>query len=369
LITCSSLSTINFSSSTLTKEQLYDTASYKNKDLSGINFSNLVLSEWDFTGQNLSNAVFTNAKCYPISSADPDKQSVFTDAIINGIKDSFLTYNQIITTASYKQRDLSNTNICVAFEYIGNTSYLDFSNMNLMNAILRGYADGSIPAASQNFTNSDIRGAIFSGKNREDHLYNTIDTDGVIKNLYMTSNRDNLIIRKYIPVTEDGEVISAKFATTGKIEGGATVTLKEGALAEITDNATITFASDSSLIIETSANNDTIFQVNSGNLVFEEGANLTINILTVNMLSDFVSLDEPINLNVIEWNDTVTLAGMEEVMKNANVEIKLNGETISGWTLGTDGSSLILTIVPEPSTYVAIFGAIALGFAMYRRRK
>lgn len=42
------------------------------------------------------------------------------------------------------------------------------------------------------------------------------------------------------------------------------------------------------------------------------------------------------------------------------------------WWLSQDGNSIILnyvTYVPEPSTYAAIFGALALAFAAYRRRK
>ncbi len=38
----------------------------------------------------------------------------------------------------------------------------------------------------------------------------------------------------------------------------------------------------------------------------------------------------------------------------------------TGYILDNQG---FLTIVPEPSTYAAIFGAVALAFAAYRRRK
>lgn len=47
---------------TFTKYQLYTTASYKNKDLRNIQFRNKSIKEWDFTGQNLMNAVFDNVQ-------------------------------------------------------------------------------------------------------------------------------------------------------------------------------------------------------------------------------------------------------------------------------------------------------------------
>ena len=34
-----------------------------------------------------------------------------------------------------------------------------------------------------------------------------------------------------------------------------------------------------------------------------------------------------------------------------------------------DGNTIIGSMVPEPSTYAAIFGALAIAFAAYRRRK
>ena len=40
------------------------------------------------------------------------------------------------------------------------------------------------------------------------------------------------------------------------------------------------------------------------------------------------------------------------------------------YTVGLNGSALsIVSEIPEPSTYAAILGALALAFAAYRRRK
>ena len=52
--------------------------------------------------------------------------------------------------------------------------------------------------------------------------------------------------------------------------------------------------------------------------------------------------------------------------------IKRDESDIVNWSLSEDSKSLIISYVstiPEPSTCAAIFGALALAFAAYRRRK
>lgn len=52
--------------------------------------------------------------------------------------------------------------------------------------------------------------------------------------------------------------------------------------------------------------------------------------------------------------------------------IKRDESDIVNWSLSEDSKSLIISYVstiPEPSTCAAIFGAVALAFAAYRRRK
>ena len=56
-----SLYLVDFSSTMLAEKQLYSTASYKNRDLRGVNFNGNDLSSYNFFGQNLSGAIFTYA--------------------------------------------------------------------------------------------------------------------------------------------------------------------------------------------------------------------------------------------------------------------------------------------------------------------
>jgi hypothetical protein len=47
----------------------------------------------------------------------------------------------------------------------------------------------------------------------------------------------------------------------------------------------------------------------------------------------------------------------------------IKGADLVDWTVAANGLSVTLSRIPEPSTYAAIFGALALAFAAYRRRK
>jgi hypothetical protein len=49
-----------------------------------------------------------------------------------------------------------------------------------------------------------------------------------------------------------------------------------------------------------------------------------------------------------------------------------SGGTVSAFTMGGTEQSLgtySYSVVPEPSTYAAIAGALGLGYAVYRRRR
>ena len=64
----------NFAETTsrgFTKEQLYSTASYQQKNLQGIGLGYNDLSGWDFSGQNLTNADFSIALISPRISPTP----------------------------------------------------------------------------------------------------------------------------------------------------------------------------------------------------------------------------------------------------------------------------------------------------------
>jgi uncharacterized protein YjbI with pentapeptide repeats len=88
--------------------QLYTTASYQAKDLSGINFSRNDLEGANFAGQNLSNASFVGATLTgadftgaDIRGANFSQTYGYLDLIGTGISPA-----QLYTTASYQQHDI-----------------------------------------------------------------------------------------------------------------------------------------------------------------------------------------------------------------------------------------------------------------------
>jgi uncharacterized protein YjbI with pentapeptide repeats len=170
--------------------QLYSTASYQNRDLSGINLQWNDLSGWNFAGQNLTRADLGNTT---LTGAD------FTGAEVRGASfflNPFYSYLNIITaaqlysTASYQNHDLSGINLSW-----NNLSGWDFAGQNLSNAILTG-----INSIGADFTAADFRGASFgfpSSANARGAMWtNIIHPDGHVAGLDLTGGR-SLAVRNY----------------------------------------------------------------------------------------------------------------------------------------------------------------------------
>lgn len=140
------------SASELTSTQLYSTASYKNRNLTGVQISTSDLSGWDFSNQNLTNAVLLGSN---LANAN------FTNAVITGA--SFyrttsrgFTKEQLYSTLSYKNKDLSGINLASTVLTPNDLSGWDFSGQNLTNA---NFSNSILTNA--NFTDAVIAGASF----------------------------------------------------------------------------------------------------------------------------------------------------------------------------------------------------------------
>ena len=110
-----------------TKEQLYSTASYKNRDLTGIILANNNLKDWNFSGQNLSGTRFNLADLTGVDFTN----SIITSAYI-GYSDNF-TKEQLYSTASYKNKDLTG----VQFDDLKMNGW-NFAGQNLTNVSFIG---------------------------------------------------------------------------------------------------------------------------------------------------------------------------------------------------------------------------------------
>lgn len=150
-------------SDNFTKEQLYSTASYKNKDLTGVQFDDLKMNGWNFAGQNLTNVSFSGTS---LSNAD------FTDSIITGASLYFATdrgfkKEQFYSTLSYKNMDLTGVDL-------GDN---DLAGWNLSGQNLTGVSFYASDLTDTNLTDSIITGASFwraSATLTEHQFYSTL---------------------------------------------------------------------------------------------------------------------------------------------------------------------------------------------------
>lgn len=371
-----------------TKEQLYSTANYKNKDLRKIDFSscavdgNIIindLSDWSFAEQNLTDANFNEANLTNTDLKNANltnarfKESTLTGAnfegaIINGAHFIDVPYamksiskEQLYSTASYKNKDLSNVVLCVI-----DLAGWNFVGQNLQNAdFYLGYYRAEF--TNTNFRQADLRGAVYISTIDSAIFRNTIMTDGYIKNFTMTVPATSFSIRKYVPATEGGATISAKIGEDASISGGAELTLETGAELEITKNSLLTVSNNSSIFINTDADSSTSLSVASGaGLSFEDGA-----ILKINVEGNFIASDT-YTIAVISWGDDSRMTGLNDFTVDETLFLSVNGVARRGnWSYVIENNKMLINFVavPEPATFAAIFGLLALGFAARRNLK
>jgi len=125
---------------------------------------------------------------------------------------------------------------------------------------------------------------------------------------------------------------------------------------------------------------DVSSNVSQGQLIFENGGKLNLvdnTSLTINGAIDIIVSDTSVDLSdilVFGENSTIVLAGyesQEEALNAFKDMIKYDDNGVLKTADVSDINNLGNNIfaVPEPAMYAAIFGALALAFAAYRRRK
>ena len=388
---------------------LTKTKSYKDKDLSGVDlrvdgFKITKIYIYDFSGFNLTGAYLCANLYNPDNPnyTNPDGIFKYDDAIILGATMSKIAFRkeQLCSTKSYKDKMLDGITVSEAnfanIDFRGvslkNTtfSYMNLSNANFSNANLSGakisWFDQSASRYAEVYSlknavffnadltnaelsygileNVDFRGANMTNtKIGESVSYkNTIMSDGVIKN-FKADPASDIYIRKYTPV-ENGEIISAKIAEEDATLNGSRLMLGQGAFFEITNGKTLTNSSE--IQIDTDLGGSTIFKVDgNAGLTFEHGAKLT-----VNLIGD-ISEEDAYTFTAMTFEDDARIAGLEDLLKDENLFLTVLGKKFNGsWDYAIKDNNLLISInVPEPATYAAIFGALALAFAAYRRRK
>ncbi|MEX0612979.1 MAG: pentapeptide repeat-containing protein [Pirellulales bacterium] len=160
----------------ITPAQLYSTASYQARDLTGIDLSGNDLSAANLSSQNLTNAIFSTFRDYyakaNLNGANLSHSNLtnavfaiatLTGAALNGsdvrgaafnatIDGSGITLAQLYSTASYQARDLTGI-----FLHSHNLTGANFAGQNLSSASFWGAT-----LTGANFTGAEVRGAYFS---------------------------------------------------------------------------------------------------------------------------------------------------------------------------------------------------------------
>jgi uncharacterized protein YjbI with pentapeptide repeats len=130
-----------------TKDQLYSTASYRERTLQGIGLHDNDLSGWDFAGQDLTGARLAHVR---LTNAN------VTGAIVRGtqfceVTSRGFTKEQLYSTASYQERNLHGIGL-----YDNDLSGWDFAGQDLTNANLC-----CSTLANANLTGANVKGADF----------------------------------------------------------------------------------------------------------------------------------------------------------------------------------------------------------------
>ena len=384
------LSTNSYNIKNLNGITLYDSylncIDFSDCNMRGVKFFSVYLDGSSVRNANLSNYAYFE-ECGNINNVDFSGATIhgsgsYRDGIyVLGLSEThFLTRSQLESTNSFSLKTLSG--VCFAPNDLYSIDiYMDYKNIDLSNFNLTHSTWLCVDFTRANLQNADlyvcdfnyciannidIRGALrtdwFSyGSSKCNNL---ISVDGKIKNFSMNSSDDNMLIRKYIPPTSTGTMITAKFEDNATINGNATLTLEAGAIAEILSGVAVVFGGESTLIINLDKNNDTSFVVNeNANLVFEDGATIVFNV-------DSLLEGETISFSAIEWDSSATVSGLNLLKKGSTLMLLVNGKEFdTDWTFTIRDNKLWIMSVPEPATYAAIFGALALAFAAYRRRK
>lgn len=103
-------------------------------------------------------------------------------------------------------------------------------------------------------------------------------------------------------------------------------------------------------------------------ILFSNGLNIGVATTVEVGLSYYTGVEGTNTYSIIE---TSTISGIDPVnIDDYFTAVDSSGNAIESASFFYDGTNINLTInVPEPSTYAAIFGALALGFVAWRKRK
>lgn len=149
-----------------TAEQIYETASYQNKDLMGVRFWHTQpLSGWDFSGIRLDDSLFNNVDLTEANFAGATIQgAAFSVDGLHVGRTPSISAEQLYTTASYQEQNLRG----ITFQN------LDLSNWDLHGQDLSNSSWSGVNVTETNFDGAIIADAEFGDTSLSlDQLYST----------------------------------------------------------------------------------------------------------------------------------------------------------------------------------------------------
>ena len=230
-----------------TAAQLYSTASYKAKDLTGIKLFYDKLTGWDFTGQIILNAdlIGTNLTATQLySTASYQAKNLGRIALDNDNLTSWDFSGQSMQWGQFLGAKLNNANLSGANLWDGNLGQANLTNANLTGAYL-AYADLS----RANLTGADARGAIGLTLTGASSTQNLIRPDGSINGLDLSGAR-TLVGRNYTAAHIPIEVHTRMtMGTNGTVQvvldgngWGSTISFDPGIPVSLGGTLDVTFA-------------------------------------------------------------------------------------------------------------------------------
>ena len=306
---------VDFSGSTIKSD--YRGLCFYMSDLNNVSFNGATISAsadyplfW-ISMSKASNFDFKNAVLTTASGA------AFTVSGNAGINPA---YDTLVSNFDYRGATINGE--LVSTKHINYSGSGDGLHAEIRNCIM---GDGTIVSIDANWDKSQTSGT----NGFIDHL--------MTKKGLILKEGETFVISKYESAvstfSREGNDISAKITVDSTLTGG-TIVLEDGASLEVSEGVTLTLSD----AVE--------FMVADG----------------VNDISEVLSLDE---------NSTIVMAGCTDDEAMSAFTNLFKTEDGSSLSFANAESFTVIggVAVPEPSTYAMIFGAIALGFVAYRRRK
>lgn len=362
-----------FDNETVTNANFVDD-DYSNSSWKNATLSNVYISA-NFTGATFDEAELTNIM---MSEAN------FTGATFKGATIKYFNSDEE-APSNFDSANFSNANIYKAVWTNCSLRNATFENATLLNV---GFIGSDLSATSfkgATITAGDFRNVKNAGTsllNDCKSLVTVVSTDGTLINpVFNNTNFDsqNVTIDGLDEICEVGltpnDLISIKIKSDTTLRNSSLYILDK---IEISNNATLTVDRTSSFGMiyyfnvkeeEYKDSYDLIssITIKSGSkIVFEDGAKFYV-ILDA-------EIKEGTSVTLLEWENDVNIVGLDSLLNNNNLIIQ---QDIAGsyvtfdkpYSIDINDDSLVLTIVPEPSTYALIFAILALAFTAYRKRK